>query len=369
MLGNAPFYHHLTRKAVVLFGRLFDDITLVRKNDQTSKETNRFLVPIIYSPKEKMVTRIFSDPDLLRQVQTILPRMGFEITGVTYDASRKQNSLLRAAKSNTTTHVTSMYMGVPYDINFQLNIYARNIDDGTQIVEQILPFFNPDFTVTTNMIPDLGFAKDVPIILNNVSNDIQYEGDFDTVRYVNWTLNFTMKMYYYGPISYPKIIRTVYANIYNDPSLQAGYITKINTANTHGHFKASDIVYQGDSYKTATAYGTVINYVPQLNKLILGAVQGTFKVNNNIHAVSTNGVCQIASFDTKPELLAGIRIQPDPINVDPTLTNDYGYYTDVIEWPQTANDYPIHTNNYFLIYSTDSLEISTDSLTISTDAE
>ena len=134
MLGNDPFYHQLTRKAVVLFGRLFDDITLVRTNDQTGAETNRFLVPIIYSPKEKMITRLFSDPDLLKSVQVILPRMSFEITGITYDATRKQNSLLKAARSNTTTHVSASYMGVPYDINFQLNIYTRNIDDGTQIV-------------------------------------------------------------------------------------------------------------------------------------------------------------------------------------------------------------------------------------------
>ena len=159
MLNNSHFYHQLTRKAVVLFGRLFDDVILKRVNNQTGKEVNHVLVPIIYSPKEKMVTRLFSDPDLMRQVQTILPRMGFEITGISYDATRKQNSLLKAARANTTTHVSSMYMGVPYDINFALNIYARNIDDGTQIVEQILPFFNPDFTVTTNMVPDLEIGR------------------------------------------------------------------------------------------------------------------------------------------------------------------------------------------------------------------
>jgi hypothetical protein len=362
MLSNPPFYHQLTRKAVVLFGRLFDDITLVRKNDQTGEETNRFLVPIVYSPKEKMVTRIFSDPDLLRQVQVILPRMSFEITGITYDATRKQNSLLKAARSNTTTHVTASYMGVPYDINFQLNIYARNIDDGTQIVEQILPFFNPDFTVSTNMIPDLGALKDVPIILNNVSNDIQYEGDFDSVRYVNWTLNFTMKMYYYGPISYPKIIRTVYANIYNDPSLQTGYITRINTSNATGTFKVNDTVFQGNSYHTATATAVVVSYNRQLNQLVLGATQGTFKVNTAIHAVSTNGVCTLASFYASPMLLAGIRIQPDPINARPT--DDYGYYTDIIEWPQTSVDYPEHM---ITIYSADSLDISADSLIITVD--
>lgn len=333
MLGNGPFYHQLTRKAVVLFGRLFDDIILVRKNDQSGEEINRFRVPLIYSAKEKMVTRIFSDPDLLRQIQVMLPRMGFEITGISYDASRKQNSLLKAARSNTTTHVSASYMGVPYDINFQLNIYTRNIDDGTQIVEQILPFFNPDFTVTTNMIPDLGMYKDVPIILNNVSNEIQYEGDYDSVRYVNWTLNFTMKMHYYGPISYPKIIRSVYANIYQDASLQAGYITRINTANTNGVFKVDDMVFQGNTYQTATAYGQVVKFSNTTNQMVLGATQGTFKTNTAIRALSTNGVCTLESFYVNPMKFAEIVITPDPSNAEPT--DDYGYDINITEWPET----------------------------------
>jgi hypothetical protein len=330
MLGNSHFYHQLTRKAVVLFGRLFDDIYLIRKNTQTGKETSRFLVPIIYAPKEKMVTRILSDPDLLKSVGTILPRMSFEITGISYDSSRKQNSLLKAAKANTATRASSMYMGVPYDITFSLNVYARNIDDGTQIVEQILPFFNPDFTVTTNMIPELGFLKDVPVILNSVANDIEYEGNFDSVRYVNWTLNFTMKIHYYGPISYPKIIRTVYANIFNDPSLRSGYITRLNVANANGIFKADDFVYQGNSFKTANAYGIVVNYVANTGKLVLGATQGQFYVNNTIRAVSTNGVCQIDSFEAEPYKLVEIKITPDPIDADPG--DDYGYDIQITEY-------------------------------------
>jgi hypothetical protein len=333
MLQNPHFYHQLTRKAVILFGRMFDDIYLVRKNNQTGKEFSRSIVPIIYSPKEKMVTRIFSDPDLQKQVATILPRMGFEITGISYDSARKQNSLLKAAKANTVTHASSMYMGVPYDITFSLNIYARNIDDGTQIVEQILPFFNPDFTVTTNMVPDLGFLKDIPIILTSVSNNIEYEGNFDTVRYVNWTLTFNMKMHYYGPITYPKIIRTVYANIWNDPSLKAGYITKINVAEANGIFKVEDMVYQGPSYKNATAYGIIVKYNEDLGVLTLGATQGQFTTNSVIHAVSTNGVCRIDSFDANPIKFAEIKIQPDPITAEPG--DDYAYDIDITEWPDT----------------------------------
>ncbi|NDB61558.1 hypothetical protein EB001_24425, partial [bacterium] len=293
MLGHDHFYHQLTRKAVILFGRLFDDISIIRKNDQTGAETQRFLVPIIYAPKEKMVTRIFSDPDLTRQLQAILPRMSFEITGINYDAARKQNSLLKTNQTSTSTSATSAYMGVPYDLTFELNVYARHIDDGTHIVEQIMPFFNPDFTVTAKMVPDLGFYKDVPVILNSITNNIQYEGNYDSVRYVYWTLTFTMKMHYYGPVSTVKIIRSVYTNIYNDVSLSSGYITKLNTINANGTFKKEDIVFQGDNYKTSNAYGIVMDY--SANTLTLGATQGVFKVNNYIHAVSTNGVAQIAS--------------------------------------------------------------------------
>lgn len=341
MLQNPHFYHQLTRKAVVLFGRLFDDMVLVRKNTTTGKEFNRFLVPLVYSPKEKMVTRTLSDPDLLKQVQTILPRMGFEITGITYDATRKQNSLLRAAKSNTASHVSSMYMGVPYDINFALTVYARNIDDGTHIVEQILPFFNPDFTVTTNMVPDLGLLKDTPVILNNLTQNIEYEGNYDSVRYVYWTLNFTMKMYYYGPITYPKIIRTVYANIYQDPSLRSGYITRLNVTGANGNFKMDDLVFQGPSYNRANAYGIVVSYTADTGKLTLGAVQGQFKVNTTIHAVSTNGTATIDSFQADPMLLSSIRIQPNPIDAQPE--DDYGYYVDIVEWPLTQNNFPTHS--------------------------
>ena len=140
-------------------------------------------------------------------------------------------------------------------------------------------------------------------------------------------------MHYYGPISYPKIIRTVYANIYNDPKLNTGYITRINTANTYGLFKSDDTVYQGDNINTATAFGIVIKHSPELNKLVIGATQGSFKVNNYIHAASTNAVCQIASFNAEATKLAEIRIRPDPIDAQPE--DDYGYDVTLTEWPDT----------------------------------
>ena len=223
MLSNDYFYFSLTRKYVILFGNMFNNITLKRINNTDDSEIERWKVPLAYGPKEKYYARLHGDPDLERGTAITLPRMSFEMLGITYDSGRKQGSLLRAAKANTSTRTQSQYMGVPYDLNFELTIYTRHIDDGTHIVEQILPYFNPDYTPTIENMPDIGITKDVPIILNSVNQQIEHEGNFDAVRYVTWSLNFTMKVYFYGPISSSKIIRTVITNVYNDPALKAGH--------------------------------------------------------------------------------------------------------------------------------------------------
>ena len=334
MLSNAHFYYQLTRKYVILFGNMFNNVSLIKTNKDTGAEIERVKVPIVYAPKEKYYARLRSDPNLERPVQVILPRMSFELTGFTYDATRKQNSLLRTAKGNTASRVSSQYMGVPYDLTFDLQIYARNVDDGTHIVEQILPYFNPDYTVTIDSIPELGFLKDVPIILNSVDNIIEHEGNFDAVRYVAWTLNFTVKAYYYGPVTTPKIIRKVITNIYNDPSLKSGYITKLNLSPTgNGIFKIGDVAYQGSTYDTATAYGEVVKWDNSNNKVMLAGVQGQFKVDNTIRGATTNAKYSIVSFDASPVKLANIIIEPDPLSAEPD--DDFGYTTTITEFPDT----------------------------------
>lgn len=331
MLDQSAFYHQLTRKYVIIFGSLFNNITLIRRDADTQVEIKRIKVPILYGPKEKYITRIESDPTLNRETAITLPRMSFEISGISYDAGRKQNSLLKVAKGDTASRVNSMYMGVPYDINFELTVYAKNIDDGTQVIEQILPYFNPDYTVTAAMIPSMGFTKDIPVVLNSVSNQIQYEGNYDSVRYVYWVLSFTVKGYYYGPISQPKIIRKAITNIYNDPSLVRGYVTRINTSNGNsGIFTTGDIVYQGSSQATANAYGIVRDWAPDTGKLSLGAVQGNFHITNTIRASSTNAAYQIESFDATPIKLVQITVEPDPIDASPG--DDYGYDTTITEY-------------------------------------
>lgn len=363
MLSNAYFYHRLTRKYVILFGNMFNNITLIRKNRTTNTEIERFKVPIVYGPKEKYYVRLRSDPDLNRPIQAVLPRMSFELVGFDYDATRKQNSLLRSGiKQNNLTSASSQYMSVPYNLTFELVVYTRNIDDGTHVVEQILPFFNPDYTVTVNAVPELGFLKDVPITLNSIENLVEHEGNFDAVRFVSWTLNFTMKANYYGPVSNTSIIRTSYANLLSDPSIQTGSIIKLNTANTSGVFKIDDVVYQGNKYDTASAYGKVLNWDPNNNKLEIGGAQGTFRIGEPVRDFSTNGVCRIASFDASPVKLAEIKVEPNPITAQPG--DDFGYTTTITEWPDTEvppnhNQQPSADSNQFTV-DNDNLTVDTE---------
>jgi hypothetical protein len=332
MLSNSYFYYRILRKYVITFGTLFNQISMIRKTDD-GEEIQRIKVPLTYSPKERYVSRLQSDPDLIRQVQSILPRMAFEITSISYDPARKQNTMHRLAKGDTTSRMATQYVGVPYDINFQLTVYARNVDDGTHIVEQILPYFTPDFTLTIDPIPEMGYLKDIPVILDSVEPVITYEGNWEAVRYVTWTLNFSLKGYFWGPISTPKIIRKSIANIFNDPSLVTGYVIRINTGAGNGTFQIQDTVYQGSNYQTANAYGIVVDWNPDNDRLVIGGAQGQWHVNNTVRAVSTNAAYTIASFDASPLKLVEITVEPDPIDASPD--DDYGYTTTILEWPDT----------------------------------
>lgn len=315
---------------------MFNNISLLHR-DTSGTELRRIKVPIIWGPKDKYVTRLATDPDFLKDTAIMLPRMSYDITDWEYDPSRKQVSMLRVADGDTASRVQSTYMAVPYNLGFELSIYTKTIDDGLQIVEQIVPYFTPDYTRTITPIPELSFLKDIPIILNDVKQDINYEGNFDEVRYCNWTLTFTMQCYYFGPITTPKIIRKSIANIFNDPSLVAGYITRINTdlpANANTFFAISDMVYQGYSYQTANAFGQVLDWDSSNRKLMLGGVQGNFVQHNRIRALSTNASCNIASFDVSPLKLTKITVIPDP--VDATPESEYGYQTTIQEFPNIS---------------------------------
>jgi len=315
------FYNRLRRKYVTLFGSLFNDITFIRYNSAFTAELERMKVPIAYAPKERWMMKLKADPDLTKSTQISLPRLSFNVISTMYDPSRKQQSTQHMPTVSGLRN--SQYVGVPYDIVFELSVMTRNIDDADQIVEQIIPMFNPDYSASVNLMTSMGFIKDIPVILNDVQSEIDWEGDFETTRNVVYTLTFTMKVYFWGPINTAKIIRKVYANTYLDSRLSAGgYISKMNVSG-NGKIRIDDVVYQGDSTLSASAAGTIL-YVNASNTIIeIGGTQGNFITNSVIHFASTNAAYNLVSFVAAPRQVVSIKVVPDPINAEPE--DDYGY--------------------------------------------
>jgi hypothetical protein len=214
------FYWGTTRKAIVAFGNMFNSITIDRKDaDGNSEETLR--IPLSYAPKTKFLTRIQQQPNVdERPVQVVLPRMSFEMLSLEYDVNRKISPLQQNRAINSTINtLDAQYAPTPYNIQVALYVYAKNQDDGLQIIEQIIPYFNPDYNLTMKTIPQMGIKNDLPILLNGISFDDTYEGDFSDRRSIIWTLNFTMKLNYYGPINRQGVIKKVIANTYSNENL------------------------------------------------------------------------------------------------------------------------------------------------------
>ena len=214
MFGHT-WYFSTMRKYVIIFGTLFNDIHITRTN--TAGATVDLLkVPLSYAAKEKMLARLENDPEIQRQTALLLPRMSFEMTGLSYDQQRKLNTLGRIAVKDTTNlnKLKYQYNPVPYNFDFKLSIYVKNAEDGTKIMEQILPFFTPDWTVTVALIPEMNINMDIPVILNNVSVEDSYDGQFADRRALIWTLDFTLKGYIYGPVKKTNIIKFANTTFY-----------------------------------------------------------------------------------------------------------------------------------------------------------
>jgi len=212
------FYHESLRKVVVAFGTIFNNIT-IHRTDSNNNVVQSIKVPLAYSPKEKFLTRLEQQADLdNRSVAVTLPRMGFEISGISYDASRKLQKVgkFRSVRSDRGDVMDYQYNPVPYNISLNLYSFTATAESGLQIIEQILPYFQPDYTVTINTIPSMGIKRDVPIILNGVNYEDTYDGSYTQRRAVNYTLSFTAKTYLYGPIYSQRVIKETQADLYSD---------------------------------------------------------------------------------------------------------------------------------------------------------
>ena len=226
------FYHKKIRNTVIAFGTIFNNVN-IKRLDSSGNPVQNIKVPLSYSPKEKFLARLDAQQDLTgddSKVAITLPRMSFEVTGYSYDGCRKLNKNQKITKVTTnadTTKMNSQYMPVPYDVSFSLSVYVANSDDGLQIIEQILPYFQPDYTVT--MIEDrtMDTKRDIPFVLNNVDYEDSYTGSLTSSRRIIYTLTFTAKIYLYGPISTNSVIKTVSADLYSDTGSNAPRVERV----------------------------------------------------------------------------------------------------------------------------------------------
>jgi len=213
------FYWGTIRKAIVAFGNMFNNIT-IQKTDANGNVVQLQKVPLSYSPKQKFLTKIRQLPNIDTQnVQVLLPRMGFEMVSLDYDPNRKISPIQQSRTINSSTAANAQYAPTPYNINMILYVYAKNQDDGLQVIEQILPYFNPDYNLTIKAVPDLNIKNDMPIILSSIGFEDDYEGDLTTRRSIIWTLSFVLKINFYGPVNKQGIIRKAISNIFNDTEL------------------------------------------------------------------------------------------------------------------------------------------------------
>ena len=217
MLGTT-YYHETIRKYVAVFGTLFNDINVIRKDaDDTIKE--QIKVPIAYSPRDRWILRLrrargISGTD--EAVAMTLPRMGFDLTGITYDGTRKLNTMGQVFAANTAASSSTLlkqFNPVPYNFDFSLYSMVSNAEDGAQIFEQIVPFFTPEFTVSVNLVPAMNIKPDISMILNGVQIEDSYEGDFQVTREIIWTLTFTMKGYIYPDVKSGSVTKSVIVNL------------------------------------------------------------------------------------------------------------------------------------------------------------
>lgn len=226
MLGHS-FYHRLIRKYVTAFGTLFNDIEITRRTNNNSR-VEKMKVPISYASKEKFFSILNQDKNKNKKTQITLPRLSFNIEGYSYNPSTKLNTIQKFKQTNPADNNSfiTAFSAVPYDISFSLNAFVRHTEDGTQIAEQIIPFFAPDFVVSLNLIDELNNPFDIPIVLNSVSNQDTFEGSYEDLRIINWNFTFTMKAMFIGPLSDTgKIIKSAVINTNSIPEERDSTIT------------------------------------------------------------------------------------------------------------------------------------------------
>lgn len=371
MLSGTQFYYRTTRRCVIAFGNLFRDLVLVKySNDPTNTsnfiEESRQTVPLMYGGKEDYYIRgqVLSPKNLTpgpntstansnqgneaivpHPVEIKLPVMSFSMMDIQYDSTRKQQSQLQQFMQTGTTGLNNQFQGVPYNIKFKLWVYARNMEDGLQIVEQILPWFTPSYTLSIQMVPQMGITMDVPVTLDDVTWENDYEGDNEHIRRIIWTLDFTLMAKFYGPVYQGGVITSANANVfYFQTASGSGGISSPNLtyalamSNTGlARYTPGEIVYQGNNLPEANAYGTVVSFANTVSgtanaNLYLTGVYGSFVPNQNITgALSAASWNVYAVPNTAQTQVVNIQVTPNPVSAN--QQNAFAFTTTIFEAP------------------------------------
>ncbi len=294
------FYNETIKRCVSVFGTLFNNIQIKKtKADGTILTTQ--LVPISYGPAQKFLQRLAEEPDLQDKSRSAisLPRMAFQLDGFNYDSQRQQNKLIRSNKTTTETTSTSrkfQYAPAPYDLNFTLSVLAKNMTDALQVVEQILPYFQPEYTVTMKMIDDMSDNRDVPIVLNDISFSDEFEGGLEDRRVIEYTLSFTMKTYFFGPVYTGKIIKNVIERTYINEGQNNFTTTEIDESGLVKEVKHYEPAFT--EVANAVSNSTTVTFATAINNSISNGdeVFGTnLSTNPTISSIASNKLSVVLS--------------------------------------------------------------------------
>jgi hypothetical protein len=332
MLGNAQFYHRTIRKMVVVFGTLFNDLEIVRYT-QAGVPKEKWKVPLTYSPKERFLTAITSDPNLIKSINTVVPRMSFNLDSLEYDVQRKQiSTLMNFAKSDVNNSVSTQFLPVPYNFQFSLSIYVRNTEDGTQILEQILPFFTPDFNVTVDFIPEMDQKYNVPIILDSVASTVEYEGGMNdgSTRLIIWDLTFTAKSFIWPPVKSGKYIKTANTNTFIDLTNRNLQKVYVDYANGNGVFAQGETLRANNS----DLFGTVDFFSNTSSGiLVVTGANKIIQVGDKLTGDYTGAAYNVVVTDINSLNVVQIKTDTNPGTA--SLGDEFGFIETIKEYPNT----------------------------------
>lgn len=331
MLGNPQFYNRTIRKMVVVFGTIFNDIEIVRYT-QAGVPKEKLKVPLSYGAKEKYLTQITSDPDLIKAINTIVPRMSFNLDSLEYDNTRKQMSTLQNFAQHDNSSVSTQFVPVPYNYQFSLSIYVRNTEDGTQILEQILPFFTPDYNVTVNFIPEMGVKHNVPIILDSVASTNEYEGAVGdaTTRLILWDLTFTAKGFIWPPVKSGKYIRVANTNSFIDLTSKDLQKVYVDYANGAGVFTQNEIVRD-----VANNFVGTVDFFSNTSDgiLVVSGANDMLKVGDRLTGDYSHATYNVVVTDISSLNVVQVMTTSNPNTAKPT--DNFGFIETIKEYPKT----------------------------------